>query len=196
MSKDDRDARPKPELTAVGRDPRDDRRIPDAGSAEIPIGFEMLLFRAAQDREFCQRLLSDREGAIAESGVQLRPSERAMMATLPAPTLARMIERLAPDTPQRRWFMGNVAAAVASLAAGTAAFGTVGACSDDADPDGGSTTTTSSSDTSATTSSPSSSSTSSTTSISQGGNMVGGIEPGGGGWGGGGGGAGGAGGGG
>lgn len=95
---------------------------------EVPVGFEIVMYKAADDPAFKRRLLADREAAIEESGVQLRPSEWATLRSVPPAALAAMIERLTPENPRRRAFMGKVAAAVTSLAAGTAAATTLVAC--------------------------------------------------------------------
>ena len=54
--------------------------------------FEMILFKAADDAAFRARLLSDREAAIEESGVELRPSEWATMRAVPPAALSAMID--------------------------------------------------------------------------------------------------------
>lgn len=123
---------PKPNLTIVGGQPRrEERVIPGSENTEIPVGFEMLLYRAAQDPELKLLLLSDRDAAIASAGIRLRPAERATLDAVSDEALGRMIDRIEPSNPQRRKFMGNVAAAVTSLAAGTVAFAGLGGCDED-----------------------------------------------------------------
>lgn len=131
----------KPNLTIVGGQPRPDRVVPGSENTEIPIGFEMLLYRAAEEPEFREQLLSNRAEAIADSGVELRPSERNMLTAIPDRALERMIHRLEPERRPPRRLMGNVAAAVASLAAGTAALGGLNACGDDGGGGSGATAT-------------------------------------------------------
>lgn len=173
-----------------------DRFIPGSEQTEVPVGFEMLLYRAAEDPDFAEALVADRERAAAAWGVPLRPSERATLSAVSDDMLRAMIQRLRPGHAQRRGFMGNVAAAVASLAAGTAAVGALSSCDDDTSSGAttSSTTTAGGTQTGATTSTGSTTTSTTTTWTPTGG--VGGIEPGGyGGVGGGGGAAGGAGGG-
>ncbi len=110
----------KPGLTIVGGQPRE----PSTDSIQVPVGFEMLLYRAARDGAFKKRLLAERQEAIADSGVQLRPSELATLKAVSKDALETMIERFEADSsPPRQGFMAKVAAAAASLAAGTAAAG-------------------------------------------------------------------------
>jgi hypothetical protein len=111
-------------LTIVGGQPqRKGRRHEPQGKLEIPVGLEKVLFLAARDPEFRVRLLADRAKAIAGLGVQLRPSEKAMLEVAPSAALETMIARIVPANPRRRRFMNLVAAAATSLAAGTAAMG-------------------------------------------------------------------------
>lgn len=133
---------PKPDLTIVGGQPRDDHFDPAAVQTEVPVGFEMLLYRAAQDPASKEQLLADRDAAAAEWGIQLRPSERATLETVSDDMLRRMIDRIEPTNPQRSRFMVNVAAAVTSLAAGTVAMGVVEGCGDDGSGGGATTSTT------------------------------------------------------
>jgi hypothetical protein len=154
---------PQPDLTIVGGQPRPNRRIPGGENTEIPVGFEMLLYRAAQEPDFKQRLLADRTAAVRESGIPLRPSEQATLDVISNAVLETMIDRLVPDNPRRRPFMKNVAAAVTSLAASTAAVGALATCGDDAEPEGGHTTTTTTTTDSTTTTSTTTTSTTTTT---------------------------------
>ena len=109
----------RPDLTIVGGQPSgNDRVIPGSENTEVPVGFEMLLYRAAQEPEFRRRLLADRDATIASSGIRLRPAEHATLDVVSTGALSRMIDRIEPSNPQRRKFMGTVAAAVTSLAAG------------------------------------------------------------------------------
>ncbi len=107
-----------PGLTIVGGQPRKGKR---AGTMSVPVGLEKLLFIAARDDGFKQKLLSDRGAAITEAGVRLRPSEEATLNAIPNAALVTMVEGINPANPRRRKFMGLVAAAATSLAAGTAA---------------------------------------------------------------------------
>jgi len=107
-----------PWLTIVGGQPR--RQRPARGTMRVPVGLEQLLYLAAGDAGLKERLLADPVAAAAEKGVRLRPSERAMLEVTPRATLGAMVDRIVPANPRRRKFMGLVATAAASLAAGTA----------------------------------------------------------------------------
>lgn len=122
---------PKPGLTIVGGQPKRERVDPTAQETEVPVGFEMLLYRAAREPAFRQRLLANRTAAVAESGIPLRPSEQTTLEAVSDAMLEQMIERLQASSPQRSRLMVNVAAAVTSLAAGTAALGALGSCGED-----------------------------------------------------------------
>jgi hypothetical protein len=100
------------------------------GKVKVPVGLQKALYHAAQDDEFKARLLADPQATITESGISLRPSELAMLGAISPNALEAMIDSLVPENPRRRKFMGLVAAAAASLAAGTA----IGSC-DDAETD-------------------------------------------------------------
>jgi len=128
MSHEKRD---EPDLTIVGGQPPKQRHRRSAGKIKVPVGFEKALYHAARDDGFKTRLLEDPLRAIEEAGIALRPSELAMLATVTPAALERMVDRLVPENPRRRRFMGLVAAAAASLAAGTA----TPACGDDAETD-------------------------------------------------------------
>jgi hypothetical protein len=85
---------------------------------QVPVGLEKALYHAARDEEFKAQLLADPAAAIESSGIRLRASEAAMLAYL------------VPENPKRRKFMGLVAAAATSLAAGTAVISCDGASGD------------------------------------------------------------------
>ncbi len=106
-----------PDLTIVGGQPK--REKPKFGKVQVPVGLEKILYHAAGDDKFRQLLMRDRDAAIAASGVKLRDSEQAMLRIASDADLERMIDRIVPSNPRRRKFMGLVAAAAASLAAGT-----------------------------------------------------------------------------
>ena len=107
------------------------RRARFAQKVRVPVGLEKLLYLAARDPDLRERLLADRAGTIAALGVQLRPSERAMLEAAPNAALHSMIDRIDASNPRKRKFMGLVAAAATSLAAGTA----LPACDDTVDHD-------------------------------------------------------------
>jgi len=92
----------KPQLTIVGGQPLDNNEIPGAGEVEVPVGFEMLLYQAAQDEPLKSKLLTDRQAAIAESKVPLRPSEKLTLEAISNEALETMIGRLGVDNPRGR----------------------------------------------------------------------------------------------
>jgi len=99
------------------------RRHSPVGTVMVPVGIEKILYHAAGDEPFRRALLTDREGAVASMGMALRESERAVLRAVPDEALAAMIDRVVVKNPKRRRFMNAVAAAVTSLAAGTASVG-------------------------------------------------------------------------
>jgi len=99
------------------------RRARFAQKVRVPVGLEKILFLAARDPELRARLLAERAGTIDAIGVRLRPSERAMLEASPPAALEAMIDKIDASNPRRRRFMGLVAAAATSLAAGTAVVG-------------------------------------------------------------------------
>jgi hypothetical protein len=103
-----------------GQPPR--RRFVRVG---VPAGVERALFLAATDSAFREELLRDREAAVKRRGLELTPSEQAMLRLCPADQLESTIDSLdtSPTSLQRRGFMQAVAAGVAALA--------VGGCGDD-----------------------------------------------------------------
>ncbi len=109
----------RPELTIVGGQPSKKRRKGESGTVQVPVGLEKLLFYAARDTDFKQHLLDDPAAAIAGKNMRLRPSELAMLNAVSKEALTSMIDNVVPENPKRRKFMGLVAAAAASLAAGT-----------------------------------------------------------------------------
>jgi hypothetical protein len=123
--------RDKPKLTIVGGQPHGKRRRNFRGKIKVPVGFEKALYHAARDDGFKARLLADPGAAIESVGIKLRSSELAMLRAITPAALDSMIAGIVPENPRRRKFMGLVAAAAASLAAGTVA----GSCDDDDDDD-------------------------------------------------------------
>ena len=115
------DERQGPVLTIVGGQPSN--RYRPAGTIKVPVGVEKLLLHAARDSAFRDLVLDDPVAAAASAAIALRPSEVAMLQVVPRSTLEAMVSNIVPNNPKRRKFMGLVAAAAASLAAGT-----VGAC--------------------------------------------------------------------
>ena len=76
-------------LTIVGGQPSRPRR--SQGPAAVPDGIGTILHRAARDAGFKRRLLEDREGSLAECGVNLSGSERAALNAVSAASLLAMI---------------------------------------------------------------------------------------------------------
>jgi hypothetical protein len=97
---------------------------------QVPVGLEKALYHAARDEEFKAQLLADPAAAIESSGIRLRASEAAMLASISPDVIEMMIANLVPENPKRRKFMGLVAAAATSLAAGTAVISCDGASGD------------------------------------------------------------------
>ncbi|MDJ0764559.1 MAG: hypothetical protein QNJ97_16395 [Myxococcota bacterium] len=106
-----------PSLTIVGGQPN--RRRRSSEPVQVPVGVEKLLYLAAQDAAFKKKLLRDRPAALAASGVTLRPSETSMLTAISNRAIEKMIAGIVPENPKRRRFMGLVAAAAASIVAGT-----------------------------------------------------------------------------
>jgi hypothetical protein len=131
MSRDDWEVEEGQEVvrrTIVGGRPLDRRRR----KVKIPIGIEKLLCRAAGDPALRDRLVNDREAALAAFRDDLSPGEIAILTTVPAEALLTMIANIDLKQHGRRRFFRGVAAA--SLAA-TTALGTI-SCSESAQPAG------------------------------------------------------------
>lgn len=95
------------------------------GIGPIPRGIEVLVKKASVDAAFRMRLLATRAAAAADLGLELSPSESALLAAVPAPQLAAMIDGTRLPERQRAAFLGSAAAVM------LAAIGLTG-CSDDA----------------------------------------------------------------
>ncbi len=117
-----------PHLTIVGGQPRElPRRRPF--SSKVPVGIEVVLHKAAREPDFRALLLGDRDAGLRASGVRLTETELAALRAAPPAVLVAMIEGLEdPARPPSR-LLGFVAAAAASLAAGTATVGCGGTIS-------------------------------------------------------------------
>lgn len=107
---------PSPRTTIVGgRPPEDDAKVPP-----VPTGIQRLLRLASVDESFRQELI-DRRAEVAEAaGVELTPSERAILTAIPADQLARMAGQLPEPTPDRRSFLRKTAATAVVLLGGAA----------------------------------------------------------------------------
>ena len=111
--------------TIVGGQPARDRRI----NVTVPAGVERLLYMAALDPELRQQLLQQPEATAERLGVQLQPSERAMLRSNSADQLRASVDALdvSPANLERRGFMQTVAASAAAISAGAA----LASCGDD-----------------------------------------------------------------
>lgn len=87
---------------------------------EIPISMELVLLRAARQETFCSALLDDPEGTLEEHGIEMRPSERAMLLSMSRGVLETMIGRFRTTGPGRSRFAKKVATAAASTLVVTA----------------------------------------------------------------------------
>lgn len=91
---------------------------------QLPRGLEVLIKKAAVDRDFCALLLARRAGAAQEIGLELTPAETAMLSLIPREQLAQTIERTEVPEHSRRAFLGKAAAAMlAALGMGGLATG-------------------------------------------------------------------------
>jgi hypothetical protein len=90
----------------------------DAGQRPLPTGIQALLRLAAVDADFRRKLLESRGAAAAEAGVELTPSEQAVLQAAPAAQLELMIDSVPP--PDRRSFLQGVAASAVTVLGGAA----------------------------------------------------------------------------
>jgi hypothetical protein len=80
---------------------------------EIPVSLELVLLRAAGDEAFRDALLDDPERTLLDSGIEMRPSERAMLLSMSRGVLETMVGRFAESGPGRSRFAKKVATAAA-----------------------------------------------------------------------------------
>jgi hypothetical protein len=110
---------PSPRTTIVGGRPPE-----RTGAAPpVPSGIQRLLRLASVDDPFRQELLQQRGEIASAAGVDLTPSERAILESVPAAHLEAMIAGLPPPPADRREFLRGTAAS-AVLLLGGAALGT------------------------------------------------------------------------
>lgn len=83
-----------------------------------PRGLEVLLKKASVDPDFRRELLADPESAAAAIGLELDPVERSMLRNMPGEQLATVIDRTEVPLPQRRIFLGRVAATMLAVLTG------------------------------------------------------------------------------
>lgn len=124
-------------LTIVGgQPPRRQRR--KRSLQGVPVGVERVLYMAASDAAFRSALEQDRDTALADPSLQLRPSELAMLRAISAEQLSAAIASVdvRPQNVERRQFLRAVAVSTLTLAAGGAVSGAAG-CGDEASPPDG-----------------------------------------------------------
>ncbi len=99
-------------------------------TVDVPVGVERVLFLAAVNEDFRAKLLEDREAALQEFGLKIRPTEAALLRAIPATQLQQNIDGIdtSEQNLERRSFLQAVAASAAVVAAGGAA-----GCGDDGD---------------------------------------------------------------
>ena len=100
-------------------------RPPGCGTSvgKIPRGIEILVKKASVDPEFKEILLRNRTGAAAEIGLELNPSERAMINGIPEMQLRMIIEKTKIEPRQRPAFLGKAAALMIVALGATALTG-------------------------------------------------------------------------
>jgi hypothetical protein len=96
-------------------------RPPGSGKpmGNVPRGIEVLLKKAAIDKEFRELLLNDPEAAAGSIALELTPVEQAMLKAMPAEHLAVIINQTEVPQPQRRAFLGTAAAAMLAVLTGS-----------------------------------------------------------------------------
>lgn len=98
----------------------------------VPVGIEQLLGMAAVDADLAARLREDRQNVIEGSGVELTPTERAVLSAIDDATLAKMIAKVGENLadPDRRQFLSLATGALALLAGGGALAVGLAGCDD------------------------------------------------------------------
>jgi hypothetical protein len=99
-----------------------------------PSGLEALLQRAAADTRFRERLLSDREEAIAASGLELTVNERALLQSVTRAQLEQLIANTPRPVAPRRRFVAAAVGWLAALLGGSALLGGCGSPDDEPEP--------------------------------------------------------------
>jgi hypothetical protein len=99
-------------------------RPPGSGKpvGDVPRGIEVLVKKASVDPAFNELLLRKRSEAAKEIGLELEPSEIAMINTVPEPQLESIISKTIVFPKQRNAFLGKVAALMI-VAPGASTFG-------------------------------------------------------------------------
>ncbi len=92
----------------------DTRKLPP-----IPSGIERLLRQAANNEAFRQELVRRRSAAATEAGIELSPSEAAILTAIPGKQLLGMVDSVSPQPAPRRAFLQQSAATAAVLLGGS-----------------------------------------------------------------------------
>ncbi len=87
------------------------KRHSGGSSIDIPVNWERVMIEAAQNPDFKESLIANREQAIARAGFRLSDSENAMLAALSPETLEVMIRSIDPGRSKNRRFARTVATA-------------------------------------------------------------------------------------
>jgi hypothetical protein len=91
---------------------------------EIPVSLELVLIRASREEAFRTALLEDPVAALEAGGIEMKPSERAVLLSMSRGVLETMIDRFRPEVHGRSLFARKVATAVAgSLVVGVVSCG-------------------------------------------------------------------------
>ena len=100
--------------------------------ADLPLGIERVILRAASDSAFAGDLMRRRADAVYESGIFLRPSERALLEAIPEEQLRATIDAVdvSPPNVERRTFLR--AAALTSATAALTGRGVLEGCEGEA----------------------------------------------------------------
>ncbi len=83
----------------------------------MPRGIEVLIKKASVDTAFRELLVNKRAAAAAEIGLELSPSEIAVLNSLPQPQIEQIIDHTTLPDEHRRVFLGKIAAAMLALIA-------------------------------------------------------------------------------
>jgi len=109
----DADSVNEPTPTIVGPQPggrEGNRKI------SIPRGMEKIVALAGMNAEWHQKVLADPLGAASEAGIELSPSERVILGSIPPEALRRMIDGFARSGVTPGHQVGKVAAGAAAAA--------------------------------------------------------------------------------
>ncbi len=94
-----------PRRTIVGgRPPEKITKLPP-----VPVGLQSLLRLASVDPKFCEELIRQREKAAHAAGIELTPSETAMLRSITADQIRLMANQLPQPAVNRRSFLKQAA---------------------------------------------------------------------------------------